>query len=55
MGWYQPCDSPVIDLTEPAGQAEAAARYGPEVNWKPLPSREALVKVSRARSGSRAL
>jgi hypothetical protein len=44
-------DSTVLDLTEPAGQAEAAARYGPEGNWKPLPSREALVKVSRAKAG----
>ena len=43
-------DSPVLDLTELVGQAEAAGRYGPEENWKPLPSREALVKVSRARS-----
>jgi len=42
-------DAPVLDLTEAVGQAEAAARYGPEENWKPLPSREALVKVSRAR------
>jgi hypothetical protein len=46
-------DSPVLDLTEPAGQAEAAARYGPESNWKPLPSRAALVKVSRARGNGR--
>jgi conjugative relaxase-like TrwC/TraI family protein len=46
-------DSPVLDLTEPAGQAEAFARYGPEENWKPLPSREALVKVSKARSVGR--
>jgi hypothetical protein len=44
-------DPPVLDLTEPAVQAEAAARYGPAENWKALPSRAALVKVSRARSG----
>ena len=43
-------DSPVLDLTEPAAQAEAAARYGPESNWIPLPDRASLVKVSRARS-----
>ena len=43
-------DSPVLDLTEPADQAEAAARYGLEANWKPLPSRESLVQVSRERT-----
>jgi hypothetical protein len=42
-------DTPVLDLLEPAGQAEALARYGPEENWKPLPSRDSLVKVSRVR------
>lgn len=44
-------ETPVLDLTEPAGQAEALARYGPEGNWKPLPSRASLVKVSRLLSG----
>jgi hypothetical protein len=29
-------DAPVLDLTEPVGQAEAAARYGPEENKKPI-------------------
>jgi hypothetical protein len=43
-------DSPVLDLTDPAGQAEAAARYGPEENWTLVPNRAALVKVPRARS-----
>ena len=44
-------DPPVLDLTEPAGQAEASARYGPEEKWEMLPSRASLVKVSRARTG----
>lgn len=50
--WLFHCygETPVLDLTEPAGQAEAAARYGPESNWEALPSREALVKVSRAKA-----
>jgi hypothetical protein len=43
-------DSPVLDLTEPGGQVEALVRYGREENWKPLPDRASLVKVSRARS-----
>jgi hypothetical protein len=30
-------DSPVLDLTEPAGQAEALARYGPQEKWELLP------------------
>ena len=46
-------DSPVLDLTPAADTAEAAARYGPSENWKPLPPREALVKVSRAREIAR--
>jgi len=44
-------ESPVLDLAEPAGQAEAASRYGPEQKWEPVPSRESL-KVSRARPSS---
>jgi hypothetical protein len=44
-------DPPVLDLMEPAEQAEAAARYGQEENWQPLPSRASLVKVSRTREG----
>jgi hypothetical protein len=44
-------ETPVLDLEEVGGRAEAYLRYGPEENWKPLPSREALVKVSRANFG----
>ena len=38
-------ESPVLDLSVPADQAEALARYGPEENWQRLPS------VSRALPG----
>ena len=43
--------SPVLDLTERVGQAESVERYGPEENWKPLPSRDSLVHVARAKAG----
>ena len=42
-------EPPVLDLTEPAGRAEALARYGPEEKWEMLPSRANFVNVSRAR------
>jgi hypothetical protein len=42
-------ESPVLDLDVRGDRQEAAARYRPEENWKPLPSRAALVNVSRAR------
>jgi hypothetical protein len=29
--------SPVLDLDDPAEQAEALVRYGPEENWQPVP------------------
>jgi hypothetical protein len=35
-------ETPVLDLTEPAGQAEATARYGPEEKWERVPSRDRL-------------
>jgi hypothetical protein len=48
-------DSPVLDLTEPAGQAEATARYGPEEKWERVPDRTSLVKVSEAKRGKQTL
>jgi hypothetical protein len=42
-------DSPVLDLTEPAGQAEAAARYGPEEKWELVPMRVRLQAGNRSR------
>lgn len=30
-------ESPVLDMANPADQAEALARYGPEENWQRLP------------------
>ena len=44
-------DSPVLDLTEPAGQAEAAARYGPEENWEVVPDRASQTKLNRVTAG----
>jgi len=38
----------VLDLDVLGNRQEAAVRYGPEEKWKSLPSREALVKASRA-------
>ena len=32
-------ETPVLDLTEPAGQAVAASRYGPEEKWEPVPDK----------------
>lgn len=46
-------DAPVLDLSNTADRAEAAARYGPEEKWEMLPQRSALVKVSRAREVSK--
>jgi hypothetical protein len=46
-------ETPVLDLTEPAGQAEAIARYGPEANWKPLPDWPERVKLRSAQTLAR--
>lgn len=43
-------EGPVLDMDVAADRTEAAARYGPQENWKPLPPRESLVKVARSRS-----
>jgi hypothetical protein len=37
-------ESPVLDMDVHADRAEAAARYGPEENWKLMPGWEAKVE-----------
>jgi hypothetical protein len=37
-------EPPVLDMDSPADWAEAAARYGPEENWKLMPDWQATVE-----------